>query len=631
MIDSCVYLESSTYDGFQCRRTSLLQSIAHDGTLNNTADGQGENGKHPACIPDPTNRTIIPTDQSRTFLSSKGEKVYTGDRSSLSYLDFVRKVIKRYAGASSFTEAEFKDSMFEIDPSPASSEILPEPDEEQQKGFIETYFEASSAILDLVSREEVYAYLGLSSVRLDETHRRNISELAIAHLVLAIGSQCRGVSPSDLTYASRYFAQGQQVAFNGLLYDPSMNMVRHFLLMAFYLLGACHRNAACMYLGVAWKAANTLGLHNMDHYQLLATRERNFRLRTWKSLCVMNTIVNSILGRLEHSYRPWPDDRRNDNTDLPPQFGSLTVNPTYELCQLIDGFERILRKERRNTLTLTEKYLHDLRGWSQSLPIELRQMPSIPITNSNLENREQLLGAIQVTCLYYFAVLLATRPFLTSNIMLKLGDRESSLAENRVPELDETRTSAHLAQVCVASATYMVKMSQAAMETGCLLRNMCHLKAWLFASGLLLGFAFFAEEGIPTETDEAFHAARSVLLYLSGLSPQAKRYYEILTSLSEVINHQRKQRVEERRRITSQFVEQILHFDARLPGIDQSYLSHRSGSNGPIPGLNHDTADLDTTFSFVSGLNVDNAANLPLHWDELAIDWQTFGMSKDST
>lgn len=186
--------------------------------------------------------------------------------------------------------------MLEIDPSPTISEGLPEPDEEQRKGFIDTYFEAvrrppslpwsfisanhfsqSSAILDLVSREEVYAYLGLSSVRLGETQRYNISELAIAHLVLAIGSQCRGLSPSDLAYASRYFAQGQQVAFNGLLCNPSMNMVRLFLLMAFYLLGACHRNAACMYLGIAWKAANTLGLHNKDHYQFLARGERNFR------------------------------------------------------------------------------------------------------------------------------------------------------------------------------------------------------------------------------------------------------------------------------------------------------------------------------------------------------------------
>ncbi|KAK6810600.1 hypothetical protein RU639_013546 [Aspergillus parasiticus] len=631
MSDSCVYRDSSTYGRLQCHRTSsLLQSLPNDGTFNNTADGQDENGKHPACIPDPTNRTRIPTNRSRMLLSSKGEKVYTGGRSSLSYLDFVRKVIRRYAGASSFTEAGFKDSMLEIDPSPTISEVLPEPDEEQRKGFIETYFEASSAILDLVSREEVYAYLGLSSVRLGETHRYNLSELAIAHLVLAIGSQCRGLSPSDLAYASGYFAQGQQVAFNGLLCDPSMNMVRLFLLMAFYLLGACHRNAACMYLGIAWKAANTLGLHNKDHYQFLARGERNFRLRTWKSLCVMNTIVNSILGRLEHSCPPWPEDKRNDTTDLQTQLGGHTVNPAYELCNIIDGFEHTLGKERCNTSTLTEKYLHDLRRWSHSLPTELRHISSISITNSNFENREHLLGAIQVTCLYYFAVVLATRPFLTSNIMLKLGNctTKSSVA---APELDGTRTSVHLAQVCVASATYMVKMSQAAMEAGYLLRNMCHLKAWIFASGLLLGFALFAEEGIATETDEAFHAARSVLLYLSVLSPQANRYHEILTSLSEVISHQRLRRVEERRRITSQFVDQILNFDTHLPGINQSYLNRRSENDGPTTEENHDTADLDATFSFIPGLNVDNSANLLVQWDAFAIDGQTFGMYMDST
>lgn len=46
-----------------------------------------------------------------------------------------------------------------------------------------------------------------------------------------------------------------------MLRDPSINMIRTFLLMAFYMLGACHRNAAYMYLGVASKAAAALGLH----------------------------------------------------------------------------------------------------------------------------------------------------------------------------------------------------------------------------------------------------------------------------------------------------------------------------------------------------------------------------------
>lgn len=40
-----------------------------------------------------------------------------------------------------------------------------------------------------------------------------------------------------------------------------MDLVRVFLLMSFYMLGACRRNAAFMYLGVAARAAVALGLH----------------------------------------------------------------------------------------------------------------------------------------------------------------------------------------------------------------------------------------------------------------------------------------------------------------------------------------------------------------------------------
>lgn len=52
-----------------------------------------------------------------------------------------------------------------------------------------------------------------------------------------------------------------------MLRDPTLDMVRSFLLMAFYMLGACHRNAAFMYLGVAAKAASALGLHRAEQYR----------------------------------------------------------------------------------------------------------------------------------------------------------------------------------------------------------------------------------------------------------------------------------------------------------------------------------------------------------------------------
>ena len=96
-------------------------------------------------------------------------------------------------------------------------------------------------------------------------------------LVLAIGRQCRVSSTMNLNNSQKYFTRGQQTAFEGMLEDPSIDIVRIFLLMTFYLLGACRRNAAFMYLGVAARAAHALGLHETDQYCALGGVERSLR------------------------------------------------------------------------------------------------------------------------------------------------------------------------------------------------------------------------------------------------------------------------------------------------------------------------------------------------------------------
>ena len=107
-----------------------------------------------------------------------------------------------------------------------------------------------------------------------EHYREDVSAV---HLTIAIGAQCRGSSQSDLQIASRYFALGQKAAFESMLQDPSINMVRLFLLMAFYMLGACRRNAAFMYIGVASKAALALGLHVAHQYRHFNGDDRDRR------------------------------------------------------------------------------------------------------------------------------------------------------------------------------------------------------------------------------------------------------------------------------------------------------------------------------------------------------------------
>lgn len=126
----------------------------------------------------------------------------------------------------------------------------------------------TSGVLDLFTEDEIFESVDDPNSTMDVPCR---------HLILAIGAQCRGLPPSDLSYAAVAFENGQKLAFADFLCDPSQDMVRRFLLLSFYMTAACHRNAAFMYLGVAWKAACALGLHRADQYARLSPEECIFR------------------------------------------------------------------------------------------------------------------------------------------------------------------------------------------------------------------------------------------------------------------------------------------------------------------------------------------------------------------
>lgn len=95
--------------------------------------------------------------------------------------------------------------------------------------------------------------------------------------MVAIGAQCCGASPGDVTAAAGLFSYARKLALEKMLENPSLELVRAFLLMAFYMLGACRRNSAFMYLGVASKAADILGLHMPAQYKNLPSDARHAR------------------------------------------------------------------------------------------------------------------------------------------------------------------------------------------------------------------------------------------------------------------------------------------------------------------------------------------------------------------
>lgn len=118
---------------------------------------------------------------------------------------------------------------------------------------------------------------------LQAERNRPRTSTALRDIIIAIGAQSSRTSSSTVQAERFFFARGQRIAFDNMLENPSLELVRVFLLMSFYMLGACRRNAAFMYIGIAARAAAALGLHlnTNDSSESIPTHEKRLRYALW--------------------------------------------------------------------------------------------------------------------------------------------------------------------------------------------------------------------------------------------------------------------------------------------------------------------------------------------------------------
>ncbi|EPE35128.1 Zn2/Cys6 DNA-binding protein [Glarea lozoyensis ATCC 20868] len=498
----------------------------------------------------PVEATLLP--QSRLMLNANGEKVYIGKTASLAFLRFLRQILSQHMGPSQFTENSRGNVMLEAR-MPDEDSLNMEDSLEEKQLLIDGFFLASSGILDLFTKAEI---IQLSEDAEGMQRNDNLNE-GILDLILAIGQQCRVASPDRSSYAQTYFIRGQKKALSGMLEDPSVSMIWSFLLMAFYLLGACRRNAAFMYLGVAARAAHALGLHETDQYSALSDAEKCLRLRTWKSLRILDVITSSILARPLASVSTRPGIYVEDITKTYSTSSRLATDANFDLCTIIESVLRNISQQLNLDTEATQSLLLRLGRWSSSLTPEIRLCSFT--TSIRSADHEKAIGNIHVTCMYYFTVMLLTRSFLIRYLMSQLPNATN--AEQNVEENPSTLDVSKLAQVSIDAAMFTAQTCHNALSAGLLLDNMCILKAWIFAAGLVLGFTLFVNVEVEPNLEKAFTGVRDVLKKLSHQSPQAEHYHDVLISFSEAISKRRQQIARERRRVTSQYLDQILVID----------------------------------------------------------------------
>ncbi|KAF4435187.1 transcriptional regulatory [Fusarium acutatum] len=199
---------------------------------------------------------------------SAGENLSMGDSASLSFLDFLRHTFLCYMGPSPFTDKERAKAMLESSYPQASHDITDDsPDSqltlEEKRDYIQRFLVATTGIIYIYSPKQLLALLEDTEQGREHSSASSPSQT----------SQKRAII--DLAIA-KHFDRGQKVAFEGMLLDPTGELVAIFLLMGIYMVNACKRDGAFIYLGVATRVAHAIGLHLPESYRNLSSETHRF-------------------------------------------------------------------------------------------------------------------------------------------------------------------------------------------------------------------------------------------------------------------------------------------------------------------------------------------------------------------
>ncbi|KAJ5831946.1 hypothetical protein N7474_000257 [Penicillium riverlandense] len=553
----------------------------------------------------------------RFVTGSNGEKLYIGDTASLSFLDFLRRNLRPYVGATPFTDGERQNLELEIDVDDATNVEVNL-----------TVEEKGDALLYLFSPAEIDAFMGRNSEHPSTELKKD--DIAALEMTVAIGAQARASGSRDAQCAAVYFARARSIAFQDMLAYPSISMVRIFLLLAFFTLGACRQNAAFIYLGVASKAAIVLGLHQPMSWQSLQQQADgpNLRYLTFTpiipaGLCILDVLTSSILGR------PCtvPRATRHDLHSLPLDPNTPEFNAVLKGAALLDDICRILSSGVMIDVPTAEDLLTKLRQWSQNLPPCLRQFSCTDGSSMSSVDRQTFLGRIHVSSVYYFSVMLVTRPFLIRHLMSKLRRRSGhEVSVNLHPN------EAGLAQVCTSSAAYMGELCRktalAVTMSELPFGNLCLFKTWAFGAGLILGLSLFVAES-SSKFQEPFTGILDVLNKIGEASPQSKLYGETLSTFMDTIHVYRRQLSHHPHRTVDQYIDQILVIDVEPHQSGrQSMPSNQHFMNSPWDTDAGFTMALDSgDLTLVGQSGLDDYWSTQQPWDDVAMQFSdNFGI-----
>lgn len=191
------------------------------------------------------------------------------------------------------------------------------------------------------------------------------------------------------------------------------------------------------------------------------------------SLCILDLLVSSILGRPSATSSLRTDLNCNfiDNSQPYNDQASACLLASYNIRPIINEIVEELYEKKVVSILVAKRLLEDIEKWSRGLPDSLRR--SAASSSSSAIAQKRTIGNIHVSCLYYFAVTLVTRPFLISSLTTRPAHSQHTTSTSNT---QEDSSHGQLASACLDAAVYLIQTCVEAYKSDILLSNMCILK-----------------------------------------------------------------------------------------------------------------------------------------------------------
>lgn len=155
--------------------------------------------------------------------------------------------------------------------------------------------------------------------------------------------------------------------------------------------------------------------------------------------------------------------------------GNHAIHAVATACSLLDEIIQTLGGVNKIDILQAEEALVKLRSWSRALPSDIRQFTCHDGFCATSADRQFAVGILHVSCLYYFTVILVTRPFLTAELVGRLKPQARGPSTHPIEQVRASKVS-KLSQVCLTSALFMAEICDKYASSGLLIGNLVFVK-----------------------------------------------------------------------------------------------------------------------------------------------------------